>query len=91
MLFLKLLQISVGTLQGLSFTPSAEEWGEEFDDAMRQALVGVCFRGVQCTIKNDDSKVANLPPMLKMQWECHTVMRLLLLLKMSKARNGTGP
>lgn len=68
MLFLELLQLSVGTRQGLSFTPSAEEWGETFDDAMRQALVGVCFRGVQSAIKNDNSKVDNLPPKLKMQW-----------------------
>ena len=47
MLFFELLQISVGTRQGLSFTPSAEEWREAFDNAKRQALVGVCFRGVQ--------------------------------------------
>ena len=40
MLFFELLQISVGTRQGLSFTPSAEEWGEAFDNAKRQALVG---------------------------------------------------
>lgn len=68
MLFFELLQLSVGTRQGLSFTPSAEEWGEAFDNAKRQALVGVCFRGVQCAIKNDNSNVANLPPKLKMQW-----------------------
>lgn len=67
-LFFELLQISVGTRQGLSFTPSAEEWSEAFDDAKRQALVGVCFRGVQCAVKNDNSKVANLLPKLKMQW-----------------------
>lgn len=68
MLFFELLQISVGTRQGLSFTPSVKEWGEAFDNAKRQALVGVCFRGVQCAIKNDHSKVANLPHKLKMQW-----------------------
>lgn len=52
----------------MSFTPSAEEWREAFDNAKRQALVGVCFRGVQCAIKNDNSKVVNLPLKLKMQW-----------------------
>lgn len=73
MLFFELLQISVGTRQGLSFTPSAEEWGEAFDNAKRQALVGVCFRGVQCAIKDDNSKEANLPPKQKMQWLALTV------------------
>lgn len=68
MLFFELLQLSVGTRLGLSFTPSAKEWGEAFDNAKRQALVGMCFRGVQCAIKADNSKVANLPPKLKMQW-----------------------
>lgn len=67
-LFFELLQISVGTRQGLSFTPSAKEWGEAFDNAKRQALVGVCFRGVQCAVRNDNSKVVNLPLKLKMQW-----------------------
>ena len=46
MLFFELLQLSVGTSQGLSFTPSAEEWREAFDNAKSQALIGVCFRGV---------------------------------------------
>ena len=68
MLFFELLQLSVGTRLGLSFTPSAEEWREAFDNAKRQALVGVCFRGVQCAIKADNSKVVNLPLKLKMQW-----------------------
>ena len=45
MLFFELLQISVGTRQGLSFTPSAEEWREAFDNAKRQALVGCVFQG----------------------------------------------
>lgn len=67
-LFFELLQLSVGTRQGLSFTPSAKEWGDTFDIAMRQSLVGVCLKGLQYAIKTDKEKVANLPPMLKMQW-----------------------
>ena len=45
MLFFELLQISVGTRKGLSYTPSAEEWREAFDNAKRQALVGCVFQG----------------------------------------------
>lgn len=67
-LFFELLQISVGTRQGLSFTPSAAEWVEAFDNAKRQAVVGGCFNGVQCANRHDSSKVTHLPPRLKMEW-----------------------
>lgn len=46
MLFIELLQLSAGTRHGLSFTPSAKEWSEAFDNAKSQALIGACFRGV---------------------------------------------
>lgn len=46
MLFIELLQLSAGTRHGLSFTPSAKEWSEAFDNAKSLALIGVCFRGV---------------------------------------------
>ena len=68
MLFFELLQLSVGTRQGLSYTPSAKEWVEAFENAKKQALLGVCFKGLQCTIKYDNDKVVNLPLKLKMQW-----------------------
>lgn len=68
MLFFELLQISVGTRQGLSFIPSVEEWYEAFENAKKQALLGVCFKGLQCAIKYDNDKVVNLPLKLKMQW-----------------------
>lgn len=45
LLFFELLQIAVGTLYDLSFIPSVMEWGEAFDSAKKQALVGVCFKG----------------------------------------------
>ena len=45
MLFIELLQLSAGTRHGLSFTPSAKEWSEAFDNAKRQALVGCVFQG----------------------------------------------
>lgn len=67
-LFFELLQLSVGKRQGLSFTPSTHEWVEAFDIAKKQAVVGVCFYGVQCAVWYDDSCVVNLPLKLKMQW-----------------------
>ena len=67
-LLFELLQLSVGTRQGLSFVPSAEEWTEAFGDAMKQALVGVCFYGLQRAGRHDAGLTAHLPPKLKMRW-----------------------
>lgn len=68
LLFFELLQIAVGTRHDLSFIPSVMEWGEAFDTAKKQAVVGVCFKGVQCAIKYDNSKVVNLSPKTRIQW-----------------------
>lgn len=67
-LFFELLQLSVGTRQGLSFVPSAQEWTEAFGDAMKQALVGVCFYGLQRAGRHDAGQTVHLPPKLKMRW-----------------------
>ena len=67
-LLFELLQLSVGTRQKLSFVPSDEEWTEAFGDAMKQALVGVCFYGLQRAGRHDAGLTAHLPPKLKMRW-----------------------
>lgn len=67
-LFFELLQLAVGSRHTLSFTPSAKDWTEAFDNAKKQALVGICFKGVQGAFACDAKQVVNLPPMMKMQW-----------------------
>lgn len=67
-LLFELLQLSVGTRQKLSFVPSATEWTVAFDDAVRQALVGVCFYGLQRAGRHDAGRTVHLPPKLKMRW-----------------------
>lgn len=67
-LFFELLQISVGTREGLSFVPTERDWNESFEMAKRQALLGICFYGLQKAHSQDASKTANLPKGLKMQW-----------------------
>ena len=46
-LFYELLQVSVGQLDCLSRGPSPEEWLELYKTAQRQAVSGVCYKGVE--------------------------------------------
>lgn len=46
-LFFELIQVSLGKCHCLSHTPNAEEWGGLYGMAMKHAIVGVCFAGVQ--------------------------------------------
>ena len=46
-LFFELLQVAVGVRKFLSHTPSAEEWKKLYYMSEKQALVGVCFCGLQ--------------------------------------------
>lgn len=46
-LFYELLQVSVGQLDCLSRGPSTEEWLELYQLAQRQAVAGVCYKGVE--------------------------------------------
>ncbi len=67
-LFFELLQLALGTRQHLSFVPSKEQWAEAFAMANKQAVVGICFKGVQEAGESDAASVVNLPKALKMQW-----------------------
>lgn len=63
-LFFELIQVSLGTRGCFSHMPSAEEWGELYNMAKKQSLVGVCFFGVQKLV----AKQQELPEMLHLTW-----------------------
>ena len=63
MLFFELLQVSVGSKEKLSVTPSTEEWDNLFKEAQRQSVVGIAFKGVQRLPQEQWP-----PQMLLLQW-----------------------
>ena len=46
-LFWELLQVALGAAKELSHIPSKEEWEKVYEEATRQAVLGVIFEGVQ--------------------------------------------
>ncbi len=56
LLFFELLQVAIGTRDGLSRTPKQQEWMSLLDEAQRQAIVGVMTQGLERLPKNQ------LPP-----------------------------
>lgn len=64
-LFYELIRVSIGVSSALSFIPNCQEWNVLYRLAMKQALIGVCFYGVQRLPKE---QIVNLPMHLKLQW-----------------------
>lgn len=62
-LFFELIQVSIGKLDALSCEPSTAEWNALYGMAVKQAVAGVCFYGIQRLPKEQ------LPPKgLLLQW-----------------------
>lgn len=66
-IFFELIHASIGLSQ-LSIIPTACEWGQLYDMAKKQSLVGICFNGLQQLYRNNPEQTANMPIPLKMQW-----------------------
>lgn len=64
-LFFELIQVAIGRRGSLSRVPSAEEWSMLYALAEKQAVAGVCFRGVQ---QLPEEQRVCLPASLKMRW-----------------------
>lgn len=63
--FLELIQISLGHRLGFSVSPSREDWIELLKQAEKQALIGVCFAGIEKLKQNG----GDCPPRdILLQW-----------------------
>lgn len=67
-LFYELIQVSLGARDRLSYVPSASEWGELYDLAKKQSLVGVCFAGVQTLVDSDAEDYCGMPELQYLTW-----------------------
>ena len=68
-LFLDLIRVSIGVSDSLLSTPTAEDWESLFRTSQKQALVGICFNGLQkLSLNKKRNQIANLPLQLKMRW-----------------------
>ena len=65
LLFFELIQVAICRRDSLSRVPSAEEWSMLYGLAVKQAVAGVCFYGVQRLPKE---QIEEMPVQLKMQW-----------------------
>ena len=67
-IFIELLQLSLGTREGLSRVPSVDEWQEIYDEAQRQAVAGILLEGVQQLMAHGAGCMVNSPKDLLLQW-----------------------
>lgn len=67
-LFRELLLISIGKRDSFSLVPTTEDWQGLFFLAKKQALLGVCFEGIQMVMESHSEQLVNLPPNLRLQW-----------------------
>lgn len=64
-LFFELIQVTIGHRESLSRVPSTAEWNALYGLAVKQAVAGVCFCGVQRLPKE---QILEMPVQLKLQW-----------------------
>lgn len=67
-LFLNLIKVAIGVRHDISKPVSADEWQILYDMVQKQALLGVCFYGVQKLRKKKSTSVQFLPEPLFSKW-----------------------
>lgn len=67
-LFRELILISIGEKDSFSSVPTGEDWLLLFKMSKKQALLGVCFGGIQRLYQERPEQLVSLPADLKTRW-----------------------
>lgn len=67
-LFYEILQVAVGNRNRLSSAPTNRDWTMAYQLAVEQAVIGVCFYGIELGYQRQPDAVKNIPQSLLMQW-----------------------
>ena len=66
-LLYELIRLAIGTSDGLSRAPSKKEWYQIYSQSEKQALLAICFYGIQKLYKHDAELVRDLPSELRIK------------------------
>lgn len=67
-IFYRLVRVSIGKDTNFPFVLSSQEWKSIYVIAKNQALLGICFAGIERLYKKQPDLLVNLPKDLKMRW-----------------------
>lgn len=63
-----LIRAALGPKSHFHCIPSSQDWVQVYTLAKEQALLGICFAGVQKLYEQNPKALSNLPKSIKMQW-----------------------
>lgn len=66
--FFAIILLAIGKITDIPFIPSSQDWVQIYTLAKEQALLGICFAGVQKIYEQNPEALSNLPKSIKMQW-----------------------
>lgn len=67
-LIYELIRVAIGTSDSLSRAPSKKEWYQIYSQSEKQALLAICFYGIQKLYKHNAELVSDLPLELRIKW-----------------------
>ena len=66
--FFAIILLAIGKITDIPFNLSSQDWVQVYTLAKEQALLGICFAGVQKLYEQNPEALSNLPKSIKMQW-----------------------
>lgn len=66
--FFAIILLAIGKITDIPFNLSSQDWVQVYTLAKEQALLGICFAGVQKLYEQNPEALSNLPKSIKVQW-----------------------